>query len=121
MIDWLINLLGGTIVAQVVSYGVGSLVLMVLLWFLKKTPNHKIRAVFGRFMYGLGVALTLGASVWLRKLSPEVGGKIWQAVEDWILDLVENVGAFGLAEFVRGARSDNLKSIKDQTSLNTKL
>ena len=71
-------------------------------WALKKIPNATIKAKVGRFMYGLGVTVTLGLSKW--KWSKGIWNKV---VEPYFIDLVDNVAVTGLGKFIEGMRSDN--------------
>ena len=71
-------------------------------WALKKIPNATIKAKVGRFMYGLGVTVTLGLSKW--KWTKGIWNKV---VEPYFIDLVDNVAVTGLGKFVEGMRSDN--------------
>ena len=121
--EFLIAKLGGGLVAQTISYGVGGALLIIVGWILKKIPKGAIKARFGMLMYGLGVAFTLGGSQWCRKVGKKMGNKIYQAIEDYIFDFIEDVFVFGVGEFIRGGRSDNLTlkdSIKKQNTLTTK-
>ena len=71
-------------------------------WALKKIPNATIKAKVGRFMYGLGVTVTLGLSKW--KWTKGIWNKV---VEPYFIDLVDNVAVTGLGKCVEGMRSDN--------------
>ena len=71
-------------------------------WALKKIPNATIKAKVGRFMYGLGVTVTLGLSKW--KWTKGIWNKV---VEPYFIDLVDNVAVTGLGKFIEGMRSDN--------------
>ena len=71
-------------------------------WGLKKIPNDKIKAKFGYWMYGAGMACSLGLAKW--KYTKGVWNKV---VEPYIIDAIDNIVAHGINEFVRGLRSDN--------------
>ena len=71
-------------------------------WALKKIPNNTIKAKFGAFMYGAGVACTLGLAKF--KVTKGVWNKV---VEPYIIDVVDNVVVTGISRFVEGLRSDN--------------
>ena len=58
------ELIKSFLASQGLVYAAGSIGAIVIAWILKKIPNNKIKLVFGRLMYGLGVALTLGLSKW---------------------------------------------------------
>ena len=123
MFEFLIAKLGGGLVAQTITYGTSGVVLLIMGWIFKKIPKGAIKAKFGVLMYGLGVTITLGGSQWFKKFGKR-GTKIYQAFEDYILDFIEDVFVFGIAEFLRGCRSDNLtlmKSVRKQTSFTTRL
>jgi len=124
MIEWLAAKVGITVVSTLVSYGIGGALLIIVLFVLKRVPNNKIRGRWGVFMYSLGVGFTLGGSQWVTRFG-KVGKKIWQVVEDYVLDFIENIVVFGIAEFVRGGRSDNMSlkesiKVKHQTQVDTK-
>ena len=70
-------------------------------WVLKKIPNDKIKAKVGYWMYGAGVACTLGLSKY--KMTKNVWNKV---VEPWFIDLLDNVIVTGLKKFIAGLRSD---------------
>jgi len=71
-------------------------------WALKKIPNATIKAKFGMMMYGLGVASTLGLSKWSWTKN------LWnKTIEPWIIDAIDNIIGHGIAEFIRGLRSDD--------------
>ena len=123
MFEWMIVKLGGGLIAETISYGTGGILLIVVGWILKKIPKGAIKAKFGMFMYSIGVACTLGGSQWFKKFG-KIGGKIYQAIEDYIIDFVEDVFVFGVGEWVRGTRSDNLtlkNSIKKQNTFTSRL
>ena len=71
-------------------------------WVLKKIPNDKIKAKVGYWMYGAGVACTLGMGKW--KWTKGIWNK---TIEPYFVYLIDNVVVNGIAEFVRGLRSDN--------------
>lgn len=106
MVEWIAAKVGITAVSSLVSSGIGGAVLVVVLFVLKRIPRETIRAHWGMLMYGLGVVFTLGGSQWVTRFG-NIGKRIWQAVEDYLLDFIEDVFVFGIAEFVRGGRSDN--------------
>ena len=71
-------------------------------WALKKIPNNTLKAKFGAFMYGAGVACTLGLAKfkWTKSL--------WQKyIEPWCIDAIDNIVVNGISKFVEGLRSDN--------------
>lgn len=124
MIEWIAAKVGITAISTLMSYGIGGALLIVVLFVLKRIPNNKIRAKWGMLMYGLGVGFTLGGSQWVTRFG-KMGKRIWQAVEDYVLDFIENVFVFGVAEFIRGGRSDNMTlkesiKVKHQTQVDTK-
>ena len=73
-----------------------------LAWVLKKIPNDTIKDKVGKVMYGAGVACTLGMGKW--KWTKGIWNK---TIEPYFVDLIDNVVVNGIAEFVRGLRSDN--------------
>ncbi len=75
--------------------GIGSLVLAKII------PNNEIQKYWGGIMYGLGVALTLGAAKW--KWSRWIWNK---TIEPFFIDLIDNVLIHGLKRFIAGMRSD---------------
>ncbi len=122
MFEFLIAKLGGGLIAQSITYGTSGIALIILLWIIKKIPKGKIKTKWGVVCYTFGVAITLGGSQWFKKFGKN-GVKFYQAIEDYLLDFIEDVFFFGLAEILRGARSDNLtlkESIKKQNTFTTK-
>ena len=85
-----------TVYAGAGAIGVG------LAWVLKKIPNKTIKAKVGRWMFGLGVTVTLGLAKW--KWTKGVWNKV---VEPYCIDLIDNVVVTGLGKFIEGMRSDN--------------
>ena len=116
MFEWIAAKLGAIAVDTAVQWSIGGVITWAVLYVLKKIPNDVIKARFGLFMYGLGVLCTLGVTKWFTRW--KFGKKLWDIVETWILDLVENIVVYGIAEWLRGMRSDN--KMKDQTVLKTK-
>ena len=96
--EWLVAKLG----VSTIQYAAGGVGAAVLAWVLKKIPNKTIKAQFGMMMYGMGVTCTLGMGKW------KYTKKFWnKTVEPYFVDLLDNTVAHGLAEFIRGLRSDN--------------
>jgi hypothetical protein len=96
------ELLTGFSANKVLLYILGGGGVSILTWIFKKIPNEKIKEKFGKFMYGLGVACTLGLAKW------KITKNFWNAViEPWVIDLIENIIVHGITEFIRGMRSDN--------------
>ena len=96
--EWLIAKLG----VSTIQYAAGGVGAAVLAWILKKVPNKAIKVQIGMMMYGMGVTCTLGMGKW------KYTKKFWnKTVEPYFVDLLDNVIAHGLAEFIRGLRSDN--------------
>ncbi len=98
MIEFLTAKLG----AAGVQYAAGGAAAVVIAWVLKKIPNDAIKAKFGAFMYGAGVACTLGLAKfkWTKK--------IWnKTVEPYAIDAIDNIVVEGIMRFVEGLRSDN--------------
>ena len=51
-----------------------------------KIPNEKIKAVVGKFFYGLGVTITLGLSKY------KYTAKFWnKVIEPWVIDFIDNI------------------------------
>ena len=95
---WLVAKLG----VSTIQYAAGGIGAVVVAWVLKKVPNKRIKAQVGMMMYGLGVTCTLGMGKW------KYTKRFWnKTVEPYFVDLLDNVIAQGLAEFIRGLRSDN--------------
>ena len=96
--EWLVAKLG----VSTIQYATGGIGAAVLAWVLKKVPNKQIKAQVGMMMYGMGVTCTLGMGKW------KYTKRFWnKTVEPYFVDLLDNVIAHGLAEFIRGLRSDN--------------
>tara|TARA_R100000093_G_scaffold69920_1_gene42461 strand:- start:524 stop:817 length:294 start_codon:yes stop_codon:yes gene_type:complete len=95
---WLVAKLG----VSTIQYAAGGIGAVVVAWVLKKVPNKRIKAQVGMMMYGMGVTCTLGMGKW------KYTKRFWnKTVEPYFVDLLDNVIAHGLAEFIRGLRSDN--------------
>ena len=96
--EWLVAKLG----VSTIQYAAGGIGAVVVAWVLKKVPNKRIKAQVGMIMYGMGVTCTLGMGKW------KYTKRFWnKTVEPYFVDLLDNVIAQGLAEFIRGLRSDN--------------
>jgi len=96
--EWIIAKLG----VSTVQYAAGGVGAVVVGWVLKRVPNKRIKAQVGMMMYGMGVTCTLGMGKWKHTK------RFWnKTVEPYFVDLLDNVIAHGLAEFIRGLRSDN--------------
>lgn len=94
--------LGSLILSKATAYAGAGLATVVVAWLLKRMPNDYIKAKFGAFMYGAGVACTLG----LAKFRWTKG--VWNSlVEPYVIDLIDNVVVTGVSRFVEGMRSDN--------------
>ncbi len=96
--EWLVAKLS----SNVVGYATGGIVAVVVAWVLKKIPNATIKAKFGLVMYGIGISCTLGLAKW------KMTKKLWnKTIEPYLIDAIDNIAVHGIAEFVRGLRSDN--------------
>ena len=96
--EWVVAKLG----VSTIQYAAGGIGAVAVAWVLKKIPNKTIKAQFGMMMYGMGVTCTLGMGKW------KYTKKFWnKTVEPYFVDLLDNTVAHGLAEFIRGLRSDN--------------
>jgi len=96
--DFIISKLGGA----AVGYAAGGIGAVAIAWILKKIPNKTLKAKFGMMMYGLGVTSTLGLCKfkWTKKF--------WnKTIEPWLIDAIDNIVGHGIAEYIRGLRSDN--------------
>ena len=96
--EWLIAKLG----MSTITYAAGGIGAVAVAWTLKKIPNKQIKAQIGMITYGMGVTCTLGMGKWRYTKA------FWnKTIEPYFVDLLDNVISHGLAEFVRGLRSDN--------------
>ena len=96
--EWILAKLGIATV-QYTLYGIGG---VIIAWILKRIPNDVIRAKLGAFMYGAGVACSLGLAKW------RFTKKFWnKLIEPWVIDIIDNVIVNSVAKFVKGLRSDN--------------
>ena len=95
--DFIISKLGGA----AVGYAAGGIGAVAIAWILKKIPNATLKAKFGLMMYRLGIASTLGMSR-IKIIRP-----FWNHIEKWIIDAIDNIIGHGIAEYIRGLRSDN--------------
>ena len=84
---------------QYAMFGVGG---VIIAWALKRIPNDVIKAKFGAFMYGAGVACTLGLTKW--KWTKKFWNKL---IEPWVIDAIDNIVLNSISRFVEGLRSDN--------------
>ena len=99
MLEFLITKVTGKAVAYA-GMGVAGI---AATWLLKRIPNKTIKAKVGRWMYGLGVGVTLGMAKW--KFTKPIWNKV---IEPYFVDLIDNVVVTGLSKFVEGMRSDNV-------------
>jgi uncharacterized membrane protein YfcA len=96
------ELIAAKVTGKAVAYAGAGIAGVIAAWVLKRIPNDVLKAKFGRFMYGAGVACTLG----LAKFRWTKG--IWQKyLEPWVVDAIDNIVVNGIAKFVEGLRSDN--------------
>jgi len=95
--EWILAKLGIEAV-QYTLFGIGGI---IIAWILKKIPNNIIKAKFGAFMYGAGVAFTLGFSKW--KWTKKFWNKL---IEPWFIDAIDNIIVTGFSKFIEGMRSD---------------
>jgi len=96
--EWLIAKLG----MSTLQYAAGGIGAVAVAWVLKKIPNKQIKAQIGMITYGMGVTCTLGMGKWRYTKA------FWnKTIEPYFVDLLDNVISHGLAEFIRGLRSDN--------------
>ncbi len=98
----MLEMIAAKLTGKAVAYAGGGVACVVAGWALKKMPNAKIKAKVGYWMYGAGIAVTLGLSKW--KYTKSIWNKV---VEPYIIDLIDNVLVTGLAKFIEGMRSDN--------------
>ncbi len=97
MLEWI----GTYVTGEALAYVGGITATAVTAWVLKKIPNATLKAKFGAFMYGAGVACTLGLAKW------KWTKKIWnKTLEPWVIDAIDNVIVTGISKFVDGLRSD---------------
>ena len=118
MMGFILGKLGIAVVSSAITMTMDAAIVAMVLWLLKKIPNEVIKAKFGKLMFALGVACTLGISTKYVTGKAAWAKKVWDVVEYYILDFVENIIVYGIAEWVRGMRSDN-KIDKGQTELKT--
>jgi len=96
--EWILAKLGIEAV-QYTLFGIGG---VVIAWILKKIPNDVIKAKFGAFMYGAGVACSLGLTKW------RFTKKFWnKLIEPWVIDVIDNIIVTAVNRFVEGLRADN--------------
>ena len=98
----MLEMLAAKLGSQAAAYAGAGVAGVGLTWALKRIPNATIKAKVGRFMYGLGVTVTLGLSKW--KWTKGIWNKV---AEPYCIDLVDNVVVTGLSKFIEGMRSDN--------------
>ena len=96
--EWILAKLG----LQVGSWAGYSVLGIVVAYGFKKIPNNWLRAVFGKFMLGAGVFVTLGLSKY------KYTKKFWKkTIEPWFIDFLDNVWIYGWKQFRVGLRSDD--------------
>jgi len=98
MLEFLAAKLG----SQAAAYAGAGVAGVAVTWGLKRIPNDVLKAKFGRFCYGAGVACTLGLAKF--KWTKSVWNKF---IEPWVVDAIDNIVANGIKKFVDGLRSDN--------------
>jgi len=98
----MLEIIGGILTKKATAYAGVGLAGIVSAWILKKIPNDVLKAKFGNFMYGAGVACTLGLGKW--KWTKGIWNKY---MEPWVIDAVDNIVVTGIAKWVEGLRSDN--------------
>jgi len=97
MLEWL----GTYVTGEALGYVGGITATAVVGWIFKKIPNATIKAKFGAFCYGAGVACTLGLAKW------KWTSKVWnKTIEPYFIDFLDNVFVHGLTKFKDGMRSD---------------
>ena len=96
------EMIAAKLTGKAVAYAGGGIAVVASAWVLKRIPNNTIKAKVGRWMYGLGVTVTLGMAKW--KYTKSIWNKV---VEPYCIDLVDNVLVTGLGKFIEGMRSDN--------------
>ena len=96
------ELLAAKITGKAIAVAGASIAGVGAAWALKKIPNNTIKAKFGAFMYGAGVACTLGLAKF--KWTKSIWNKY---IEPWVVDAIDNIVANGIKKFVEGLRSDN--------------
>ena len=98
----MLEIIGGILTKKATAYAGAGLAGIAAAWALKKIPNNVLKAKFGNFMYGAGVACTLGLSKFKWTKS------IWQKyLEPWVIDAIDNIVVTGISRFIDGMRSDN--------------
>ena len=96
------EMIAAKLTGKAVAYAGGGIAVVASAWVLKRIPNNTIKAKVGRWMYGLGVTVTLGMAKW--KYTKAIWNKV---VEKYFIDLIDNVLVTGLAKFIEGMRRDN--------------
>ena len=74
----------------------------MVLWVLKKIPNEHICSVIETSCESVGRVMTLGLNKW------SITKKVWSKnIEQWFIDLVDNVFGSMVRGFIKGLRSDD--------------
>ena len=97
----MLEMIAAKLTGKAVAYAGAGVAGIAATWLLKRMPNKAIKAKVGYWMYGAGVAGTLGLAKW--KYTKSIWNKV---VEPWIIDLLDNVIVTGLKKFISGLRSD---------------
>ena len=98
----MLETIGSLLVSKATAYAGVGLAGVSAAWVLKKIPNSTLKAKFGSFMYGAGVACTLGLAKF--KWTKSIWNKY---IEPWCVDAIDNIVVTGVSKFVEGLRSDN--------------
>lgn len=75
---------------------------LVLAYIFKKIPNNKIQKVVGGFFRGLGKIVSCTLGKW-----PYTSFVYEKVLEPFFIDLIDNICATAIREFVVGLRLDN--------------
>ncbi len=98
----MIEMITAKLGVKAAAYAGAGIAGVVVAWGLKRIPNSTLKAKFGVFMYGAGVACTLGLSKF--KWTKGVWNKV---IEPWVIDAIDNIIGHGINKFVEGMRSDD--------------
>lgn len=79
----------------------GGGITAIVLWVLKKVPNEKIYNSVETVFESIGRICTLNLSRW------KFSKKYWNVIEDWLIDLIDNVFGAAVQGLIKGLKSDN--------------
>ncbi len=98
----MIELITANIFTNIAGYAVGSIVLILLTWALKKIPTEKIRNAIYALFFRIGYSISKFFNGW------RYTKKIWEnTLEPWLVGFLDMILISMLAGLFDGLASDN--------------